>query len=83
MGHDPGSVLSNETYEDSVILQVPSLRDGIIKGQEIPVRKGYYSYLGEIIIHNEKVQVNLSYDNTDDKKVEPTSWNGKYIFVRN
>lgn len=28
MGHDPGSVLSNETYEDSAIFQVPSLKDG-------------------------------------------------------
>jgi hypothetical protein len=83
MGHDPGSVLSNENYEDSVILQVPSLRDGIIKGEEIPVRKGNYKYLGEILIKGDEAQVNLSYDNTDDKKVEPTSWNGKYILVRN
>jgi hypothetical protein len=83
MGHDPGSVLSNETYEDIVILQVPSLQDGTIKGQEIPVRGGRYKYLGEIIIEGDKVQVNLNYDNTDDKKIEPTSWNGEYILMRN
>ena len=83
MGHDLGSVLTNETYEDSVILQVPSLQDGTIKGEEIPVRKGYYKYLGQIVIDGKEVQVDLSYDNTDDKKIEPTSWNGKYVLVRN
>ena len=83
MGHDPGSVLSNETYEDSVILQVPSLQDGTIKGEEIPVRKGRYKYLGQIVIDGKKVQVDLSYDNTDDKKIEPISWNGEYVLVRN
>jgi hypothetical protein len=83
MGHDPGSVLSNKTYEDSLILQVPSLQDGTIKGEEVPTRKGYYKYLGQIIIDRKKLQVNLSYDNTDDKKIEPTSWNGEYVLVRN
>jgi hypothetical protein len=83
IGHDPGAVLSNETYEDSVIFQVLSLQAGTIKGGEIPVQKGHYKYLGQIIIDGKKVQVNLSYDNTDDKKIEPTSWNGEYILVRN
>lgn len=82
MGHDPGSVLSNETYEDSVIFQVPSLQAGTIKGEDIPVQKGRYKYLGQIIIDGDNVQVNLSYDNTDDKKIQPTSWNGKYFLVR-
>ena len=83
MGHDPSSVLSNRTYEDSIIFQVPSLQAGIIKGEEIPVQKGRYKYLGQIIIDGKKVQVDLSYDNTDDKKIELTSWNGKYVLVRN
>ena len=83
MAHDPGSVLSDETYEDSVILQVPSLQDGTIKGEEIPVQQGRYKYLGQIIIDGKNIQVNLSYDNTDDKKIEPTSWNGEYTLVQN
>lgn len=82
MGHDPGSVLSNETYEDSVIFQVTSLQSGIIKGEDIPVQKGRYNYHGQITIDGEEVQLNLSYDNTDDKKIEPISWNGKYFLVR-
>jgi hypothetical protein len=79
MGHDPNVMLSNKTYEDNVILQ-----DGIIKGEEISVRKVSYKYLGQIIIDGKNVQIDLSYDdNTDDKKIEPTSWNGKYVLVRN
>lgn len=83
MAHDPGAALSNKTYEDSAVFQIPSLQDGTIKGADIPVRKGYYKYVGEIIVRDEKVHVNLSYDNTDDKKIEPISWNGEYVLVRN
>lgn len=80
--HDPGSILSNKRYEDSLLLQVPSLENGTIEGKEIPVRPGYYQYLGEVTIQEGKVRVNLSYDNTDDRKIEPLSWNGEYVLVR-
>jgi hypothetical protein len=80
--HDPSSVVTNKTYEDSLLIEVPSLQNGKINGKDIPVRQGYYKYRGEITIHDSKVQVNLSYDNTDDKKTEPTSWNGEYVLVR-
>lgn len=80
--HDLGSLYADKTYEDSLVLQVPSLRNGTIDGNDIPVKKGYYKYLGSISIEDNKLQVNLSYDNTDDKKVEPISWNGKYHLVR-
>ena len=83
MVHDSWSVLSNKTYEDSLILQVPSLENDTITGEEIPVQKGHYNYVGQIIIDAEKVWVDLSYNNTDDKKIEPTSWNGEYILTRN
>lgn len=82
MVHDLGSIFSNNTYEDSVILQVPSLQDGVVMGREIPVEEGYYKYLGEIVIQKEKLQVNLSFDNTDEKKAEPISWNGNYVFLQ-
>jgi hypothetical protein len=81
--HDPGSILANKTYEDSLLLQVPSLEVGTIQGKDIPVRTGYYRYLGDLNIKEGKVRVNLSYDNTDDKKIEPLSWNGDYILRRN
>ena len=47
MSHDPASFLSKEKYEDSLILKVPSLADGRINGNDIPVQPGYYKYLGD------------------------------------
>jgi len=81
--HDPVSVVSNETYEDSLVIQVPSLQNGIISGKEIPPKTGHYKYLGNVTIQEDRVEVNLSYDNTDDKTIDPVSWNGKYTLVRN
>jgi hypothetical protein len=81
--HALNSALSNTTYKDSLILEVPSLQNSKVNGKDIPVRKGYYKYLGNLTIQGNKVQVNLSYDNTDDKVTEPTSWNGEYILVKN
>src|SRR5690349_18542150 len=33
MAHDPISLLSNKTYEDSILIPVPSFREGTIKGK--------------------------------------------------
>jgi hypothetical protein len=79
VAHDPGSVLSNKQYEDSLLLQVPSLGNGTIDGKDIPVEQGSYKYIGTITIREGKLHINLRYDNTDDRKVEPLSWNGEYI----
>jgi hypothetical protein len=77
--HDIGALLSKKTYEDSLLIQVPSLRNGIVAGKEIPVQKGYYNYIGDLTIQSDKVLVNLRYQNTDEGKTEPLSWNGKYV----
>jgi hypothetical protein len=81
--HDPGSLISNETYKDSLVLEVPSLQNGEISSGDIPVKQGRYKYLGSITIQGDRVHVKLSYDNTDDKTIDQVSWNGKYILVRN
>jgi hypothetical protein len=80
MVHDPISAFLNKKYWDSIIIALPSLRDGKIDGADIPVPKGYYKYLGDITINGDELQVNLLINNTDDKKIEPSEWNGKYIF---
>src|SRR5215208_3737459 len=59
--HDPGSLVSNETYEDSLVIQVPSLQNGDISGRDIPVKRGHYKYLGNVTIQDDRVQVKLSY----------------------
>ncbi len=81
-GHNLSPVFSNKTYEDSLVIQVSSLHNIKISGKDIPARPGYYKYLGNVTIQDDKVKVNLSYDNTDDKKIDPISWNGEYDLVR-
>ena len=80
--HDPGSLLSNKTYDDSIILQVPSLKSGLINGEDIPAKEGYYSYVGTVTVKDAKVKVSLSYNNTDSHEIEPTPWNGNYALGR-
>lgn len=82
MAHDIISLFSSKTYEDSILILVPSFNDGIIKGEDVSIEKGHYKYLGELSITGNRLKVNLFHDNTDDKRVEPTSWNGKYNLVR-
>ena len=80
MAHDPISVFLNKKYWDSIIIAVPSLRDGKIDGADIPVPRGCYKYSGDITINGNELQVNLLINNTDDKKIAPFEWNGKYIY---
>jgi hypothetical protein len=35
-------------------------------------------YAGNITISQNKMIVNLAYQNTDDKRLDPLSWNGSY-----
>jgi hypothetical protein len=80
MAHDPISVFLNKKYWDSIIITIPSLRNGKIDGADIPAPKGYYKYSGDISINGDELHVNLLINNTDDKKIIPFEWNGKYVF---
>lgn len=73
--HDPG------TYEDSIMFFLPKL-SGRINGEDIPAPKGYYKYLGFIIIDSNKVKVNLLLNNTDDKRIDTSTWNGVYNLTK-
>ena len=61
--------------------QFQHFKDGVIKGEDIPVQEGYYNYKGDIVIAGNNLEVSLLFDNYDDKKLEPSSWNGKYKLV--
>jgi hypothetical protein len=78
MAHNPISLAKGETYKDSILIEVPAVKDGIIEGKDIPVKKGYYHYLGSLTIKGKQLTVNLLIDDTDDKKQQPLSWNGEY-----
>lgn len=74
--HDPG------TYEDSVLIPIPKVEDGRIEGKDIPTTPGNYKRLGYILINKNKLTINLSYDNFDDKRIDPSTWNGEYNLIR-
>lgn len=73
--HDTG------IYEDSILIFMPQL-NGRINGSDLPAQKGYYKYLGFILMDSNKVKVNLLLDNTDDKRIDTSAWNGEYYLIR-
>ena len=82
MTHDPISLMKGGKYKDSILLEVPAVKEGTIEGKSIPVKKGHYHYLGRLTIKGYELEVNLLVNNTDDKKQEPLIWNGKYKLYR-
>ena len=77
MSHEFISLFSKDTYSDTLRITLPR-KQGIINGGEIANPKGYYEYLGTITIENNKVNVDLYYDNYDDNSKDELVWNGKY-----
>jgi len=78
--HDPTSI--DKTVTDTFYLALPHDKDGTIKGEDIPVRDGYYKYTGSIQVSRDKLMIALSAINTDDNTIDPLSWNGTYSLVR-
>lgn len=76
MSHDPISALSRKTFTDTFILNLPR-NSGIIKANEI-IKEGGYPLNGSIKIKDEKVIVNLYYDNYIDNIKDPLEYNGIY-----
>jgi len=76
MTHDPSSL--DKTYQDSILIQVPSFENGIISGKNIPVEKGQYRYSGTLTINGDDLKVDLLINDTDDKTLRPLTWNGNY-----
>ena len=77
MAHDLKAFLQDRTYVDSAVFVLPR-SNGIINGQEIPVKEGYYNLLGTIKINKDKASIELYYDNFDANKKDALSWNGEY-----
>jgi hypothetical protein len=80
MVHDPVSLFLRKTYEDSAQYIIPR-SEGVIKRQELPTKEGYYKSVGNIIIKDGKLRIDLSADNYDDKTLDPDTWNGNYKLV--
>lgn len=80
MAHDSISALLARTYEEVETIEVPRI-DGVVEGREIPVPKGCYGYVGRIAFAGTEMKIDLYYDNYDDGKKEPLSWNGDYMLL--
>lgn len=80
MAHDPVSALRGETYEETLILQLPRI-EGLIKGTEIPVPPDKLRYTGEILITKNKMRVDLYYDERPEHTKRPLPWNDEYTLV--
>ena len=80
IAHDPISALRKETYKETYKLVIPR-STGEIKGSEIPTEEGYYKLAGLIKINNEKMTIDLYYDNTHDNIKKESNWNGDYTLI--
>ena len=80
MAHELVSLFIRKTYEDSNKYIIPRI-NGVTKGYELPKVTGQYNSVGTISIEKNQVDINLSFDNTDDKKLDPDDWNGHYKLV--
>lgn len=80
MAHDPISFIRGETYEETLIMQLPRI-EGVIEGTEIPVPKDKLGYTGQVSITKDRMEVNLYYDNKSEMTKAPLPWNGEYTLV--
>ncbi len=79
MAHDPISLLSKETFIDSIKFEIPR-SEGIIDGLVIPNKLGSFEIVegDAITIKDKTLKINLFYHNYNAKKNEPSNWNGSY-----
>jgi len=80
MAHSPNDLLSDNTYIDSLLIYTPQLIQGETDNIEIPVPEGDYKIQGKIIIKGKTLMVTLFTNNTTEKRLIPSDWNGKYDF---
>jgi hypothetical protein len=80
MAHDPVSFIRGGTYEDTLTIQLPRI-EGVVEGAEIPVKAGFLRYVGRVEITKGKMEVDLYYDNRDERTRHPLPWNGEYTLV--
>ncbi len=76
--HDPLSLFSKKLIDDTLLLQIPPIKNGIINGIDIPVEEDYNTYKGYILIDGKKVTVGLQILDIDSKRIVEEPYNGRY-----
>lgn len=79
MVHSPKDILNQSVSPDSFLIEVTQISEGTVLGKNIPVQPGHYTFEGEITIKGKYVFVHLLVNDTDQKKLIPIIWNGKYL----
>lgn len=80
--HDPISAFTSKAINDTLLINIPYLKEGIINGRDIPVEEGYYKYQGYINFSKETVSVKLQIIDSDSKKNVEEPYNGMYKLIR-
>jgi hypothetical protein len=80
MVHDSVSLFFRKTYEDSAQYILPR-SEGVTRGQELQTKEGYYKSVGDIIVKDGRLRIDLSTRNYDDKTLDPDTWNGNYTLL--
>jgi|GEM_PF-3273708 hypothetical protein len=83
MVHDPISLILGKTYEDSILIPIPYLKDGAIKGKDIVFGEGEYKYSldGNVFIDHKQLKVQLHDYDSVKKVTEQFVWNGEYYLT--
>ncbi len=79
MAHSPKDLVSDNIYTDSLLIYIPGLKNGEIKGVEIPVDKGNYKFQGSVFVNDNRLIVKIFIVNTNEKTLIPSDWNGSYV----
>ena len=73
--HDPVSLLTESTREESFTLELPRI-EGVIEAAEI-----HRNYLGRVTISKGRMTVDL-YHRDEGTRRRPLSWNGDYTLLQ-
>jgi amino acid transporter len=80
MVHDPVSIFLRKTYQDSEQFIIPH-SEGIFKGHELLNNNRYSKSVGELIIKDNHLKIDLYTDYNNMKTFNPSFWNGNYELV--
>jgi hypothetical protein len=79
--HDPLSLLLGRTYEETLTMRLPRI-EGVIDGTEIPVDADKLRYVGQVVITERKMKVDLYYGGDGENTRRPLPWNDEYTLVK-
>ena len=83
VGHPAGplDVIFPKTFPDSMQYIIPR-DEGVVTGEELPHDSCCYDATGKILIAGKHITIDLYFKNTDERRLDPGTWNGQYDLVK-